>query len=36
MLGLEEDDVEAPVSDEFLAYKTALVVFKQATMIIPG
>ena len=36
MLGLEKGDVEAPVSEAFLNYKTALIVFKQATKIMPG
>ncbi len=36
MLDLKEGDVAAPVSEDFLAFKTALVVFKEATRVIPG
>ena len=36
MLGLDKGDVEAPVSEAFLNYKTASVVFNQAIKIIPG
>ena len=33
---MKEGDVAAPVSDDFLAFKTALLVFKEATRIMPG
>ena len=36
MLDLKEGDVAAPVSEEFLGFKTALVVFKEATRVVPG
>ena len=36
MLDLQEGDVAAPVSEDFLSFKTALVVFKEATRVMPG
>ena len=36
MLDLKEGDVAAPVSEDFLAFKTALLVFKEATRVMPG
>ena len=36
MLGLDKGDVEVPVSDEFLTYKTASIVFEEAIKNIPG
>lgn len=35
-MDLKEGDVAAPVSEDFLNFKTALVVFKEATRLIPG
>ena len=36
MLGLDKGDVEVPVSDEFLTYKIASIVFEEAIKNIPG
>lgn len=36
VLGLEEGDVEDKMSDEFLSYKVASVVFNQAVKAVPG
>lgn len=36
VLGLEEGDVEDKMSDEFLSYKVASVVFNQAIKAMPG
>lgn len=36
MLDLKEGDVPAPVSEDFLTFKTALVVFREATRVMPG
>ena len=35
-MDLKDGDVAAPMSDDFLAFKTALLVFKEATRVISG